>query len=380
MVREESPYIDAEQQQVRPAPSDIEVPRKQYLAASDGVSLRPEATTTKGRAKTWDAVTDEFRQYIWRQWKAANTVERERGYRPDSHSYSYQAAVDKRVRALGVDRAVARLFDNPSTILVTRRANPFGVNGRPQPPAELLADLMRSSGNVYSAYRRHLREKGQPFARLTVLEPLRNGYVHVHDGLWTEGDVSPEQIRPAVAAHVRHVPQADPDNHGDGAVSIRNDPDRRHHPDDPEGVPPTTALPRELTKHLGGFAPFRDDDGHIPERKPDVPNVLQAENGRVRSFALLWARGGSVRQYRPDQMDRESDHHGFNHLVTLSQELFGDAADADKPIPEDLRDGDGPRDGGIELVGVDARPTSFTREAHGEPPDEWSGRGNGGRL
>lgn len=346
-----SSLIDAEEQRLRPAPTSVDALHEQYLAARDGTNLRPEAVTPKGRAETWSNVTDAFEGYVWRQWKAAETWEAETDVRPTSHHFTHRAACDRRARVLGADRAAYRLWgEDVTTVHIVRRARAFGANGQPQPPADHLIDLLAANGNVYDRYRYHLEEKrGLTFARLSVLEPHRTGYAHIHDGLWIKDPadiVDTSDIRPALESHCRAVPQARLGAHGPNAVRVEHYPDRRSFPSDPQGVPPTTALPRELTKLLGGFAPHEE----TTERGPSTPPVCQSDAGPLRFYALLWARG--LRQWRPDQSV-------FPRLVGASQEWFGPVEDVEsaRPMPRDATNYGG--GGGVETQDVEARPVDF---------------------
>ncbi|MFC7133747.1 MULTISPECIES: hypothetical protein [Salinibaculum] len=346
--RDSSPYVDPDQQRIRPDTHADSI-EDQYLSARDGVNLREEAATEKGRAKSWSDVIDAFEDYIWRQQKAADTWFDEKGVRPSSHRFTEEAAKDRHGRTLGVDRAARKLWgEDVTTVHVVRRARAFGENGQPQPPADHLADLLDGNSAVYAAYQRHIADHhGLTYARLSVLEPHSNGYAHLHDALWVhdpEGVVGETDIYPAVDAHVRAVDQARPRYHGPDAVEVRHNPARREYDGDPDGVPLATALPREMTKYLGGFGP---DDGE--RSNPSVPNVLQSDRGPMRFFALLWATG--IRQWRPDQSV-------FPHLVNASQGWWGeDGEDDDETyaVPEDI-DNSG---GGPEKVTINSRPVAF---------------------
>jgi len=347
----ESPYIDADAQEVV-SPGPAEEIEDQYLTARAGTNLRQAAVTPKGRAKTWRDAVDAFEGYIWDEWKSAQTWDEEKDVRPTSHRFTPSASKDRYGRTLGGDRAARRLWgDAVTTVHVVRRARAFGVDGQPQPPADHLADLLAGNSNVYRAYRRHIGdEHGLTYARLSVLEPHRNGYGHVHDALWIhdpEDTVQEADIYPAIDAHLRAVQQAQSENHGPGTVSVEHDPETVSRPSDPDDVPPTTALPREVTKFLGGLAPHESGT----ERTESVPNVLQTNRGPLRFYALLWATG--TRQWRPD---REV----FPHLVKASQTWYGDddgvEDDGTYPSPEDL---DTARSDGVPTVDVSARAVDF---------------------
>lgn len=353
----DSPLVDADAQEIRPPDPRADTIRQQYLTSRAGMNLREEVVTPKGRAKSWGDAVDAFKEYVWKQYKAANTWDKERGIRPTSHRFTSKATEDRYGRSLGVDRAAYRLWgDDLTTVHVVRRARPFGVDGQPQPPADHLDDLLTGNSAVYDAYRRHIEEfHGLTYARLSVLEPHRNGYSHIHDGLWIEDPdavVSETDICPALDAHLRAVDQAQPRNHGPDAVDVRHAPEVDvSHEDPPNG--PTSALPRELVKYLAGLAPHGEGD----ERNPDVPNVLQAATGPLRFYALLWATGR--RQWRPDRTV-------FKHLVESSQKWYeneGDDADNDAetyPTPKDVDS-----NSGASTVNVEPRNVTFEKHDGG---------------
>jgi len=346
----DSPYVDAENERVTPRTHADEV-REQYLSARAGTNLRQEAVTVKGRAATWETVREEFEDYIWRQWKAAKTWSDEKGVTPSSHRFTTKASKDRYGRTLGADRAARRLWgDDVTAVHVVRAARKFGEYDQPQPPADYLADLLSGNANVYRAYDRHIEDNhGLTKARLSVLEPHKSGYPHLHDALWVHDpeDVLDEtDIYPALDSHLSAVPQAQSKNHGPSAVDVRHNPDRRAYPSDPEDVPPASALPREMTKYLGGLTSPESDT--TPSQ--NVPNVLQKDRGILRFYALLWACG--VRQWRPDRTV-------FLHLVKASQNWYAsnnddDSTDTDYTTPEDVDE-----NSTTPTVDADARPVDY---------------------
>jgi hypothetical protein len=353
--RQQSPLVDAENKTIR-SPSmgkgDIQ---DQYLTARGGLNLREEVVSCQGRAATWANALEEFEDYIWRTSKAADTWSEEKGVRANNHRFTEKSSKDKYGRTLGVDRKARELWgDSLTTVLVTRRATPFGKDGTPQPPVDHLQDLLAGRDNVNSAYHRHIGENhGMRFARLSVLEPHRNGYAHIHDGLWIEDPdnlLDEMDIMPAVDSHLRAVPQARPRNHGPDAVDIRTNPDTKQFTTD---KPATTALPRELTKFLGGLAPFDESE----ERDFNVPNVLQMSKSRLRFYALIWATG--KRQWVPDQSY-------FRRFVMASQEWYGIENDEQQTEtyidPKDFDSG-----GGVDTVTVEGRDIEFERRDGGKP-------------
>jgi hypothetical protein len=327
--------------------SDSSKIERQWLTAREGTRVRESVVTPKGGAGTWENAVDAFVDYVWRQWTAANTWTDERSIRPTSHRFTEKATLDRYARTLGADRAARRLWgDALTTVHVVRRARAFGRDGNPQPAADHLADLLDGNGNVYRAYERHIAENhGLTYARLSVLEPHQNGYPHVHDALWIDDPlnvVDEIDIEPVRDAHLRAVEQAQQKSHGTDSISVEHDPETRSFSGDPDGVPATTALPREVTEYLGGFAP---DDG---ERNPEVPPVLHADRGPLRFYALLWTRG--VRQWRPDRRV-------FPRLVAASQGWYDDEAETHtEPADVDVDHSDSD---GVPMVDVSGRAVDF---------------------
>jgi hypothetical protein len=347
--------VDPARQKVLDPPTTVDSIGSQYLSARAGTNLRDDVVTVNGRAKSWSGAVEAFEGYIWRQAKAADTWAEEKGVRPNSHRFSESASKDRYGRTLGVDRAAKKLWgDSLTTVHVVRRARPFGRDGQPQPPVDHLMDLLAGNHNVYRAYDRHIEENHSlQYGRLSVLEPHRNGYGHIHDGLWVndpDAVLDDIDILPAVDAHLKAVPQAQPRNHGPGSVSVRHDPKGRQSekrvPDaDTNSVVESTALPPELSKYLAGMAEYDDSSNS------NVPRVLQTDRGPLRFYALLWATG--IRQWRPD-------HGMFDHLVKASQEWYREedqqTEDTDFVSPQDIAN-----HSGIETVDVDARPVDFER-------------------
>lgn len=357
-ARGDSPYVDGDAQRVLPD-SHADGIEDQVLTARDGVSLREDVATPKGRAPPLAAVVDEFEHYIWTQWKAANTTESRRGFRPTGHRFAPSYSRDLYARTLGADRLARKLWgDDLTTVHVVRRASAWGENNQPQPMADHLADLTEGNSAAYEAYKEVLRDGlGLQYARLTVLEPHANGYAHVPDALWIHdprNEVSDADILPAVEAHLDAVPQAAGKAHElTAAITVKHSPERRRFPNDPPDVPPCTALPREMTKDLAGLMP-RDGDA-----KPKVPPVLQATRGRQRFYATLWARG--VPQWRPDRRTGSLADRGdlkFGDLVKASQAEWGNVEpDRAEAVP----DGYGGDRQGRPMVDVDGRPVEYDR-------------------
>lgn len=188
------------------------------------------------------------------------------------------------------------------------------------------------------------------YARLSVIEPHRNGYSHIHDALFVEDPkdvVCDVDVLPALDSHLTAVAQAQPRNHGPDAVDVRPSPDRKRLSGDPADAPPITPLSREVTKLLGGLAPHDEDE----DRNPNVPNVLQAKRGRIRFYALLWATG--IPQWRPD---RDT----FQMLVKASQELFGTIEDVEEGYADPVDVDTKPR-GSSATVKVNEREVAFER-------------------
>lgn len=318
--------------------------------ASEPTTLRKDVTVRK-RAKPVGQTTDEFTEYVRRCKASADTHESERGVRWENHAYSHAAACERFAKTLDVDRAARRLWgDDLTTVMLVRRATSYGKDGQPQPPADHLDDLVGGNDAVYQAMRRQLDDTldVEAYCRVSVLEPHRDGYAHIHDGLWihdTDGQVCRSAFEPVVDAHLNAVSTAKAKNHGlSDAVSVEQSPPSVTYPNDPADAPPSTGLPRELTKFLGGFMPY---DG---ERNEYTPPVLQAERGRLRFFSLLWARSAS--QWR------HSDSDVWERLLNAARELWRDSDgydDADT-TPDESTVGDG-----VDTITVDACPVDFSR-------------------
>jgi hypothetical protein len=356
----QSQYVDAKHQQVTRSTTI----QDQYLSIRDGVNLREEATTPDDKARTLSAVVDEFTDYVYRQYQAARTWNDEKGINPTSHRFTESSSKDRYGRTLGVDRAARQLWsEDLTTVHVVRRARPFGEHSRPQPAADFLDDLIDGNSNVYRAYRRHIDgNHGLTYARLTVVEPHNNGYAHLHDGLWIHdprGVVDETDIYPAVDAHVRAVDQAQPRHHGPDAVNVRHDPDRQGFDNAPDGIPLTTALPRELTKHLAGLN-SDDSDGTDDGKQMDIPNVLQSSTGALRLYATLWATG--KRQWRPDRQE-------FKYLVGVSQEAFNQATAGDDNTVIEINPEDIDNDSDDPTEDIKGRSIPFEPFDGGEPAD-----------
>jgi hypothetical protein len=328
----------------------------QYVA-SEPTRLREEAVTdyTDTRAKTVRETMEAFETYVHQTAASATTHAEQDGVRRENHVYSRAAADEKFAKTLGVDRAARRLWgEDLTTAMVVRRSVSYDDAGEPQPPADQLNDLLGGNDAVYRAYKRQLRDTHDlQYARLTVLEPHADGYAHVHDGFWIhdpDGVVCPNVFDPVIDAHLENVPAARPRNHSiTDAVSVRHNPARLTFPSDPENVPTATALPRELCKYLPAYASDTDGtDGR--ETDAETPPVLDCPRGRRRFYALLWARGPSVRQWRPSQRGV------WSHLLDASRELFDIETTDEHDTPSDFDLESLPT-----LREVSPRPVAFSR-------------------
>jgi len=296
----ESPYVDAENQEIVDSSDEAESIREQVLAAHADESLREAAVADDGTAREWRAVRSHFEDYLMTQDAAADTWTEEKDVRPSSHRFTVGKALEYEGKVRGGLRHVR---DNApdalplKTILVTRTGWPYDDAGRPAPPVEYLRALQDGRDAFLRALRRVLDDT-RAWGRVTVREPhedggRRPGFPHAHDGIVVVGDVTETDVRPALDAYVAANPFARQQDHDDATDAIRVwDTDAR--------MAPFERLGDELTNGLIGYA-FEANNGSPLDGATDAQR---------RFAALMWATG------------RQSVTFGqtFKHWVERSQD------------------------------------------------------------
>jgi hypothetical protein len=308
-------------------------PSRQVLTARADDSLRECAVGSDGTAHEWERVTKQFDDYLMNQNAAADTIERERGFRPQSHRFTerYAQGAEGKVRG-GLrhvnDHTPPEL--NLTTILITRTGWPFDTEGHPAPPVDYLNGLSEGRRAATRTLRRTLDDHDGvvSWGRATIVEPhegRRSGYPHAHDGLAVvereRGALERSALRRAVDAHVSNDPFARERDHGPAALRIEREGD-------------VESLAAELTNNLVGYA---IGNGHPVH---DTPDPI------LRFAALMWATG------------KQSVTFGstFREWVNRSQDDYDGDGDGSAP-PSDLGD-----DGPDPVEYVDPEPTSVAYE------------------
>jgi hypothetical protein len=116
-----------------------------------------------------------------------------------------------------------------------------------------------------------MRDVGQ-WSALTVVGVHQTGHIHVHTGVWSDEWVSRDRFKPVVGAHTRNSSVADPDAHGDRAITVRSD---------------SAGLTGELGKNAPGLD-TRGDKSHgvlsEPEHRQFGATVLSVGRWRAVRF------------------------------------------------------------------------------------------------
>lgn len=208
----------------------------------------------------------------------------EHGSLPSSHRFTERYSRTKYGELAGVDRKLQEEFEDLYCAFITLRGNQYNTEDGFRCPVDHLSDLLESNKDVTSALGYYL--DGRRYARLSVLGAHKQGYTHVHHGLWIEGKIDRETLDPVVDAHLRHCPIAFAKEHQyDKAIRIwKADPDSDY--DRSEDVP-LTGLARDLGSHLPAIG----------------GSVLDSEPSTQRFSTVLWASGRT--QWRPSSSFRE---------------------------------------------------------------------------
>lgn len=277
----DSPYVDAQNQQILDPSDEAESIREQVLAAHADESLREAAISDDGTAREWRTVTKYFEDYLMTQHAAADTWQSEKGVRPSSHRFTVGKALEYEGKVRG---ALRHVRDNAPdalpvrTVLVTRTGLPYDDAGRPAPPVEFLQGLQDGRDAFLRVLRRVLDDV-PTWGRVTVREPhkeggRRPGYPHSHDGIVVVGDVTEADVRAALDAYVAANPFARQQDHDEATDAIRVwDTDAR--------MAPFERLGDELTNGLVGYA-FDASNGSPLDGATDAQR---------RFAALMWATG-----------------------------------------------------------------------------------------
>lgn len=298
-------------------------PTRQILSARGDVSLREAAIAPDGTAREWRTVAKSFDDYVAAQAAAAETWEREKGIRAQSHRFTPDYARTKTGEIYGGLRFVAE-NSPPSvplrTVMLTLTGWPYDDDGRPAPPVEFLAGLRDGHSSGLRRLRRRLddAEDVHQWGRVTVTEPhtgRRSGYPHCHVGVVVVGDVRRTTLREAVDAYVDANPFARKRDHGPQALTVQ------YADEDP--VDAAESLAAELTNNLAGYEFQNTDGGPLS----DIDDAVR------RYAALMWVTG------------RQSHTKGttFRKWVSLSQQEWEPDGDTESTAsPPDTEDIDPP--------------------------------------
>jgi hypothetical protein len=121
------------------------------------------------------------------------------------------------------ERGVKRQYDRLTTVMLTFTASSKNADGEWRCPADHMRDVM----NGWKACRKQLHQalEGLNWEYVRILEPHKNGYGHLHVGVFVEIDeLEPERFEPVLESHVRNCRPAGSDAHSvENAVSVNGD-------------------------------------------------------------------------------------------------------------------------------------------------------------
>lgn len=272
----------------------------QPLTTREGVNLRPECWTDEGELRSWRETVWEWRDAVEDNRETYATFENREGERrtakmgdrftPERWERRYAKLNDL---ARGVREEYGRRL---TTVMLSLTASSEDADGNPRPPLDHLLDLEASKDPVRAALDRVL--DGRRWERIAIPEQHKSGYIHWHYAIFVDGDVSAEDFRPVIDAHLRNCPTArreahriDPENPDESAVSVGQSVEN---------------LPAYLTAYTLGEG---DEYAHDP---------LDAPEQRQMMLALLWAT--NKRYWRPSdgaQTYMKCDEEGSEEEWTL---------------------------------------------------------------
>lgn len=279
--------------------------------------LRSEAVDDRRRPRSVSDTNEALRDYL--RDKNSMSIQFSNGdVEPTSHRFSDGYAKEKYGKVLGADREIIADADDLHCAIVTRRGYPWNADDDGRAPVDFLDDLLESNSNAMAAYRRHLGEH----ARVTTIKHHEHGYPHIHDHIWHFGEVDRDDLKPALAAHVRNSPVARPEGHPvDGAIRVWE-----ADPRPPDGNPsrtPRTSLVHHCTKHLcwGGG--------------------LNQEPSKQRLMSALWVTGRYSTRFGStfgEYVERSQDS---AHADDRGEFVGVELADGSTIDAEDMADGGG---------------------------------------
>lgn len=247
--------------------------RTRRLATKPGIGLREEAVEEgdgEFRAKSWAAVTDE-----WRSWLKES--EETNAIFENGDGEEVAVPLENRFMESRQERAYAKFHDVArgareeygealTPVMLTFTASTkSGAGEWWRTPGNHLDDLLAS----WPAVRRELHRtlEGREWEYVRVLEPHKTGHAHVHLALFIRGPVDENDFSGVMEAHTEHTLAAGWEAHrpeGE-AVSVH---DGRHN--------------AEVENIAAYIANYVMDYGE---------NALEAEEHEQRFNALLWATG-----------------------------------------------------------------------------------------
>ena len=263
------------------------------LAKQEGTKVREDVAFDSFdgvKAVDWEEATERWAAWYDDQRDSQIVVENDLGElvafdTPNRFTPEYREMLYAKAQSLerGLRHRWGKLLH---TAMITLTSSSTDDDGRPLPPVDHLYELLGSWEAVRRALSRVL--DGREWEYLAILEPHKNGYVHIHIGVFVKGPVVVEQFQPVIDAHLRNCPGASQEAHqlidDDGeedTVRVR----RSSHPSRENGV-------ENLGAYLAAYMA-----GEYGAEATDMPDYIQ------RFYATMWATGRQW--FRPSNGSQE---------------------------------------------------------------------------
>lgn len=219
-------------------PSDLPGPSRRPVAVQAGTTLRDEARAVKvgpGNVVPLSKIGDDnldpddeiqalptYRVVReWRRWMRSyrnshieyQSDEGETVRAPLENSYQTGYARRYYARMKDLERAVERVYESLTTVMLTFTASHRNAEGRWRCPADHMSDVR----DGWDTARKHLYDvlDGHRWEYARIMEPHRDGYGHLHVAVFVETDgLDAERFRPVMESHVRRVESAGSEAHG----------------------------------------------------------------------------------------------------------------------------------------------------------------------
>ncbi len=203
-------------------------------------------------------------------------------------------------RILTAEENILESYNNPHTALISLTGSPFNEISGWRAPCDYLNDLLESWGNVTGALRRSMDDRRWSY--VAVVGASKNGYAHIHIGVYVDGSVSIDDFENAIDAHCRNSPVAKKSHHPyEEAIKVKRVTEKARGSESTMESGLSTGMGKYIASHLPALEEdIEDAERHVRQHAA----VLWASETRhlrmSKSFSHMYNNGDSSDGVSPD--------------------------------------------------------------------------------